>query len=755
MKQLAAILTLLLMGVIGLRAAEFSPSAIEALECAVETSVRQGEIPGAVVWVEQAGKHYVKAFGQRQVQPKKEPMTVDTIFDLASLTKVVATTPSILLLLEQGKLELDASVTKYLPEFNHPEITLRNLLTHTSGLPPGIAPLAKKTYVDGIASACRQTLRQSPGTKFVYSDINFILLGEIVFRVSGERLDTFVTKQIWKPLGMTQTYFVPKASLKPRIAPTTLFEDGPLRGLVHDPTSRAMSGITGHAGCFSTVTDVAKYARMMLKLGVGEQAQRVLSEDSIRRATVRQSPVGLAEVRGLGWDIDTNYSSLRGELFPVGKSYGHTGWTGTSLWIDPGSQSFVIMLANRNHPTESGKIRDLRITVANQAALAMGLARPVPATPVRNGIDVLEAQKFEPLRGLRVGLITNQTGLNQTGQSTIDLLAHAPEVKLVALFSPEHGIRGKLDQEHISDDKDAATGLPIYSLYEKSRKPTAAQMQGLDALVFDIQDIGTRFYTYIGTLKNAMEAASEKELRFFVLDRVNPITGHDPSGPLALAPWKFTSCHALPVRHGMTVGELAEMFRAEEKWTLPLQIIPVEGWQRSQWLDQTGLTWTNPSPNMRGLTAAALYPGVGLIEMANISVGRGTEMPFTVVGAPWVDAERLQQALRAEKLPGVDFLPVHFKPTTSKFAKETCHGVRLVLFDRDHFAPVSLGIALVVALQKQGGAQFELSKMATLLAQPNVLQAMAQGKSRSVIEGLWKADKQAFLDRRKAFLRYP
>ncbi len=754
MKLLGFALIFLLLGNATAEVAPRIDSAhIEALEAAVETSIRLGEIPGAVVWCERAGQHYVHAFGQRQVEPKHEAMTEDTIFDLASLTKVVATTPAVLRLLEQGKLDLAAPVQQYLPAFSHAAVKLRHLLTHTSGLPPGIPPLGHKDYAAGIASACAQPLRQPPGTKFVYSDINFILLGEIVAQVSGQRLDAYVRQEIWEPLGMKETSFLPSAALRPRIAPTTMNEAGRLQGVVHDPTSRAMGGVCGHAGCFSTIADVAKYARMWLKYGVGEQ--RVLSEATVRLATSRQSPLDLAEQRGLGWDLDTGYSSLRGEIYPVVTSYGHSGWTGTSVWIDPTSQSFVILLANRNHPTESGKIHDLRITVATQAALAMGLTRPAPSTEVRNGIDVLAESHFAALRGLKIGLITNQTGRSRTGESTIDLLAHAPEVSLQALFSPEHGIRGVLDQAHIADAKDAATGLPIYSLYDKERKPNAAQLAGLDALVFDIQDIGTRFYTYIGTLKNIMEAASQQGLRVIVLDRINPLGGSQVAGPVAQGAAQLTSCHPLPVLHGMTVGELAMLFKAEEKWTTPVDVIPVTGWTRGVWQDQTGLPWVNPSPNMRSLDAATLYPGVGLIEMVNISVGRGTDTPFSVVGAPWVQAQTLLADLRAEHLAGVDFREVEFTPTASVFAKAACHGVRFVVFDRTHFAPVSLGIALALALQKQGGEQFHLAKMAMLLAHPKVLQAIEKLAPRAEIEALWEAELASFIDRRKPFLRYP
>lgn len=740
------------------RGPEFEKSRLEKLDAAIEEAIKNHDIPGAVVWLERDGTHYEKAYGARQTVPSVEPMTLSTIFDLASLTKVVATTPCVLRLLQDEKLRLDEPVTTYLPEFKkagHEKVLLRNLLTHTSGLPPGISrDSGWQGYDAGLAEAYALDLRQAPGTKFVYSDVNFILLGEIVRRVSGMPLNEFATKMVFSPLGMKDTLFNPSKTLKSRVAPTTMEKAGLVRGVVHDPTSRNMGGVTGHAGCFGTASDLAKYARMMLNQGRTPKGSVVLTPEIIQSSTKPQSPPSLSDLRGLGWDIDSSFSTVRGEIFPTGASYGHTGWTGTSIWIDPASRSFLILLANRNHPSEKGRMQDLRILVANEAALAMGLERPSPRRPVLNGIDGLEKTKFAKLAGLKLGLITNHTGRNIAGTPTIDLLAKAEGVQLKALFSPEHGIRGQLDQETISDTKDETTGLPIHSLYGKTRKPTAEQLRELDALVFDIQDIGCRFYTYIGTMLYAMEAASEQGKKFIVLDRVNPISGLAPDGPISEGAPALTACHPLPVRHGMTVGELAKMFVAEKKLKLELEVIPVEGWDRSQWLDQTGLTWVNPSPNMRSLTAATLYPGVGLLEMTNVSVGRGTATPFEVMGAPWINSKALIQELEKENLRGITFKSVDFTPTASVFSGKECHGVRFVVFDRNHFQPVNLGVALARALQKNHKGIFSCAKFNQLLFHPATTSAVENGKSLPDIRKLWQPPAGNFVQRREAFLMY-
>jgi uncharacterized protein YbbC (DUF1343 family) len=534
---------------------------------------------------------------------------------------------------------------------------------------------------------------------FRYSDVNFILLGEVVQRVSGRNLAEFAAAEIFRPLKMQTTSYSPKSAQLPRIAPTQQAAEGMLRGKVHDPTARRMGGVAGHAGVFTTASDLARFARMLLNEGELEGV-RLFKPETVKLMTSVQSAEQVLSRRGLGWDIDSPYSRPRGALFPLG-SFGHTGWTGAALWIDPFSRTFWILLSNRVHPDGKGNTLPLYFTLGTLAAEAvenfnftnvagalplrtnfLGAAsgtnappspsaanangrQPRTSTPSRprsgvpgvlNGIDALVKQNFAPLRKLRVGLITNHTGTDRDRNPTIDLLFHAPEVQLKALFSPEHGLRGSLD-EHVASGLDEPTGLPVHSLYPKIpkktpqqtdseynamamklRSPTPEQLAGLDALVFDIQDVGCRFYTYIAARQ--LSRSRGTRLKFFVLDRVNPINGVEVEGPIYHGEPAFVAYHSLPLRHGMTVGELARMFNLERGWNVELTVIPCEGWKREMWFDATELPWINPSPNMRSLNAAALYPGVGLHEAA-LSVGRGTERPFEIIGAPYIDDRRL------------------------------------------------------------------------------------------------------------------
>ncbi|MFO1501418.1 MAG: DUF1343 domain-containing protein [Verrucomicrobiota bacterium] len=372
---------------------------------------------------------------------------------------------------------------------------------------------------------------------------------------------------------------------------------------------------------------------------------------------------------------------------------------------------------------------------------------------VWNGIDVLGRADFAPLRGLKIGLITNHTGTDRERNPTIDLLHCASGVTLQALFSPEHGIRGLLDQK-VGDSVDDRTGVPIYSLYGERHAPSPEQLAGLHALVFDIQDIGCRFYTYISTLAYCLEAAGRAQIRFFVLDRVNPINGREVDGPVMTGPATFTGIHPIPVRHGMTVGELARMFNAERQAPADLTVIPVVGWSRADWFDSTGLPWINPSPNMRSLTEAILYPGVGLLEMTNLSVGRGTGTPFEVVGAPYVDDLKLSAELNALGLAGVRFVPVRFTPAASVFKDRLCGGVSILLTDREHCAVVDIGIAIARTLYRLYPDTFELDKFNRLLAHPGTVQAIKEGKTLPEIRALWEQDKADFRRRREPFLLY-
>jgi uncharacterized protein YbbC (DUF1343 family)/CubicO group peptidase (beta-lactamase class C family) len=754
----------------------FQPEKLLEIDAAITAAIAAGQTPGGVLWLEHDGVAYHRAYGRRAVFPNPEGMTEDTIFDAASLTKVLATAPAVLVLVERGRIGLDDPVRRYLPEFaggGKEAITVRQLLTHTSGLPPGISSAGGWEGVEAaVRLACAAEVRTPPGTAFGYSDVNFILLGEIVRRVSGLPLQEFAARELYRPLKMTQTGFLPPASQRPRIAPTTREGDGVLRGVVHDPTARRMGGVAGHAGLFTTAADVARFARMMLNGGRLEGV-RLFRPETIRLMTSVQTPESVRERRGLGWDIDSPYAGPRGVHFPIG-SYGHTGWTGTSLWIDPFSRTFVIFLANRNHPSEDGTVIALRRRLGTLAAEAVkgfnfayvpgalpprrsgAASEPAAAAPaheVLNGIDVLVKQNFAPLRGLRLGLITNPTGHDRHRRSTIDLLRHAPGVELKALFSPEHGLRAERD-ERVEDSVDAATGLPVFSLYGDRRAPAPEQLAELDALVFDLQDVGCRFYTYISTMGLAMEAAAKAGKKFFVLDRVNPINGVTIDGPVLTGQTSFTAFHPLPVRHGMTVGELARMFNAERGWACDLTVIPLEGWSREWWLDETGLPWTNPSPNLRGLTPAALYPGVGLLETTALSVGRGTDTPFELIGAPYIDDVQLAAELNRAGLPGVRFVPVRFTPKASVYQGRPCAGVNLVLTDRAACRVVDIALTIAATLHRLYPAHFDLDRFDRLLGHAATIEALRAGRPLAEIRETWSAELERFRQRRERYLLY-
>ncbi len=744
-----------------------NPGVLREIDDLIEKAISDRRMPGGVLHLEHREEAYQKSYGKRQLVPEVEEATKETIYDLASLTKVVATTLSMMKLIEEGKVELDAPAQRYLPRLsgdaNKAKITIRHLLTHTSGLAAGLrGGYEWSGYKNGVALAAGESSRGRAGFTYRYSDLNFILLGEIVARVSGIPLQEYCRREIFLPLGMKETFFLPDPRWKGRIAPTSLLADGSLlRGVVHDPTARRMGGVAGHAGLFSTADDLARFARMLLNEGGG-----VLKPETIRLMTTVQSPSSIKSRRGLGFDIDSPYSSLRGELFPKG-SFGHTGWTGTSMWIDRASESFVIFLSNRNHPS-GGNVLALRRRLGTFAAKATGfdfsavketlpkvVPKPISSPNVLNGIDVLERDQFAALQGMRVGLITNQTGINRDRVSTIDLLHRSDKVDLKLLFGPEHGIRGTLDDK-VEDGVDDKTKLPVLSLYggEDRRKPRAEHLAKVDALVFDMQDIGTRFYTFISTMGLAMEAAEDAGLKFVVLDRVNPIGATKVAGPMRDGDPTFTSFHQVPVQHGMTIGEIARLYQKEHCPKLKLTVIPVENWTREMRFDETGLPWIKPSPNMPNLAAATLYPGLGLLEFTNVSVGRGTNFPFEVFGASYIDEEAFARKLSAARLPGLEFVPVRFTPTASKFANEECGGVRIILTDPAKCPSVEFGVLLAQTLRELYPREWETQKLNTLLRHPQTESAIKSLKPGKEIIKSWEGGLEKFARRRAGALLY-
>lgn len=790
--------------------AGLSAQRLSQIDAVVEKDIAEHRLPGAVVLVARNGKVVKRStYGARATEPTREAMTTDTIFDLASLTKVVATATSIMILVERGKVRLSDPLSTYIPEIKgegRDRITIELLMTHRAGYAPDFDLKERWTgYDEAIKRLVHEPLRNPPGARFVYSDIGYIALGEVVHRASGLSLDEFARQNIFAPLGMRNTGFRPNANQRAHTAPTekrrgqlSYLGDTPenssadgdkwLRGEVHDPTSYRMNGIAGHAGLFSTADDLAIYCQMILNGGVYRGA-RILGPLTVAEMTRPRLVSDTGWARGLGWDINTSFSTNRGDLFPLG-SFGHTGFTGTSLWIDPAAKMFVVFLSNRVHPDGKGDVGPLRGRVASIAAGAVtdtavvaraclelskyyeqansDLARftfsreqalaisagTIPAAKVLTGIDVLERDGFKQLAGLRIGLVTNHTGRDSAGRTTIDVLHKAPGVKLVALFSPEHGIRGLAD-EKISDSKDEQTGLPIYSLYGETRRPKPEQLKELDALVFDIQDIGARFYTYISTVGLVMEEAAKARVPVFVLDRPNPIGGLDIEGPIADADkLSFTAYHTIPVRHGMTIGELAQLFNQERQIGCDLRVVKMDGWQRPMWLDETNLTWVNPSPNMRSLTEATLYPGIGLLETTNVSVGRGTDTPFEVMGAPWIDGQQLAAYLNGRRIAGVRFVPVRFTPRGSVFKDEECGGVNIIITDRARFRPVTNGLEIAVALRKLYPAQWKADAYLRLLVNADTLEKLKRGDSAELITRSWAAKVEEFRKARGQFLLY-
>jgi uncharacterized protein YbbC (DUF1343 family)/CubicO group peptidase (beta-lactamase class C family) len=822
----AAVATALLLSFVGRVPAATLPVAAPAavgmsaerlahLDSVVAQAIERKEVPGAVVLAARKGRVvWRKAYGSRAVEPQREPMTADTVFDAASLTKVVATATSVMILVERGLVRLNDPVSRFIPELKdegRERITVEHLLTHRSGYAPDFDLREQWTGTDeAIKRLHVERLRQAPGARFIYSDIGYIALGEIVRRASGLALDEFARRNIFGPLGMRDTGFRPPASLRARIAPTerrrgqasylggrpdaldAAEADRWLRGEVHDPTAFRMEGVAGHAGLFSTADDLAIFCQMILN-GGEYGGRRVLSPLGVAAMTRPRAVAEDGAARGLGWDIASSFSANRGDLFTPG-SFGHTGFTGTSVWIDPAAETFVVFLSNRVHPDGKGDVTPLRgrvasiiassvvateaeraraesarfasevlvslarVTAQGAGANVAAAAQPAPAdAEVLNGIDVLARDNFKQLAGMRVGLVTNHTGRDRRGRQTIDVLREAPSaanVRLVALFSPEHGIRGQLDDK-VSDSKDERTGLPVYSLYGETRRPRAEHLKDLDAIVFDIQDIGTRFYTYISTLGYVMEEAAKARKPVFVLDRPNPINGVDVEGPVG-DPDKlsFTAYHAIPVRHGMTVGELARLFNEERKIGCDLRVVEMERWRRAMWFDATNQTWVNPSPNMRSLTEATLYPGVGLLETTNVSVGRGTDTPFEVVGAPWLDGRRLAAHLNGRGLAGVRFVPVRFTPRASVFQGQECGGVNVFITDRAQFKPVLAGIEIAAALRRLHPDDWKVDSYARLLVNADTLERLKRGEAAEEIARSWQPRLDEFRRARAKALIY-
>ena len=750
-----------------LESASGADSRFAAADALIEGYLEKGAFPGGVYLVAQNGKIlHQRAFGKQSYDLGSPPVQHDTIYDLASLTKVIATTTAAMILVDEDRLDLDAKVQSYLPRFQGPgkdQITVRHLLTHSSGIDwwaalykeiPESEKDFRKAFLDRVYA---MELKSTPGTEMKYSDLGIVLLGEILERVSGRPLDAFVKERVWRPLGMKDTGWRPAKGLLPRIAPTE--KDGwrgrTVHGEVHDENAFALGGVAPHAGLFGTAGDLARFAQMMLWKGVYAN-QRIVAPDTAELFT-RAANLPPGSSRALGWDTKSPQGSSAGQLFSNG-SFGHTGFTGTSIWIDPERQLFLILLTNRVHPTrDNTQIREVRPALADAVIRAVDPAAAPPV--VLAGLDRVAAGEVALLTGKKLGLLSHAPSLTADGRHAVDVF-RGRKLDLVRLFSPEHGLQGQAAAgEKVDSGVDPGSGLPLVSLYGKNTKPTPEDLAGLDVLVIDLQDAGARFFTYSSTLLLALEAAAEAGLEVIVLDRPNPLGGERVEGPLRAdgVPFSMVSRAPGPLVHGLTLGEMARLANSRLPKPAKLQVIAMEGWGRGMTWADTGRKWVSPSPNLRSAEAALAYPGTCLLESTNITEGRGTDAPFLLFGAPWLDPSQVKV-----EVPGFRLEPATFTPRASAAAPEPkhldqeCRGFRVMITDPKVASPWRLGVELLAALSRQPGFEWrnEGQALEWLLGTPVLLERLRSGRPTAEILADDDAEIAAWKEARRPYLLY-
>jgi uncharacterized protein YbbC (DUF1343 family)/CubicO group peptidase (beta-lactamase class C family) len=732
--------------------------------------VEDGAFPGGVVAVGHRGTlAHLYPFGRLSYDADAPAVEADTIYDLASLTKVVATTTMAMILVDEGRLDLDEKVQDFLPLFRGPDkekVTVRHLLTHRSGV-DWWAPLYEEiegpeAYLERIQA---MELAYEPGTDYTYSDLGMILLGEILARVSGQPLEEFVRQRVFAPLAMTDTLYRPGEDRLARIAPTELDEwrGRMVRGEVHDENAFALGGVAPHAGLFSTAGDLSRFAQMLLNGGVLAH-RRIVSRDTVELFTRCAGDEG--STRALGWDTKSPENSTAGSFFSP-RSFGHTGFTGTSMWIDPDRELFLILLTNRVHPTrENQLIRQARPAVADAVINALSddhrkLPESVPGAVVEVGLERVGAGEDFGLRGKRLGLIVHAASVTSGGRHAIDVVREA-ELEVIRLLTPEHGLQSRAAAgKHVDNGTDPVSGLPVVSLYGDHRKPQPEDLEDLDALVCDLQGAGVRFYTYVSTMILALEAAAEAGIEFVVLDRPNPLGGERIEGPVSapreVVPSSFVNLAPGPVVHGLTLGEMARFVNQSLEKPARLTVVAMRGWDRGMTWSDTGRPWVPPSPNLRSAEAAIAYPGVCLLESSNVSAGRGTASPFLLFGAPWVRPTELRVLV-----PGFVLEPVTFTPKASpaapnpKFIDQECRGVRVRVTDPTSAEPYRLGVELLRAFQEE--PEFEWRRdgaaLTWLVGTDRLLDDLRKGRTTDEIMAADRDDHEAWRRARSSALLY-
>lgn len=670
------------------------------LKESLELAVSRSGAPGAVACVGVDGSRVMaEAIGFRQLHPKREATTLDTIYDLASLTKMVATTTAVMLLRDAGKLSLDDAVSRYIPLPNLERFKIRHLITHTTGLPawrPWYQEVSN--FLEHVERISEVAGVSTPDQSRTYSDMGFILLRKVVEQAAQDTLDNFCKRKIYEPLGMNDTMFNPPEKLHARCAPTEYcsWRKRALRGEVHDENASSVGGVSGHAGLFSTVLDLEKYCIALLDGKIHSQA--TLQEMTAIGA------IPFYPWQGIGWWVDPWAIGANGYL-PSRTAFGHTGFTGTSIWMDRATKLYVILLSNSVHPSRSGKDNtSLRRTFHSRVS-DVYYPRWCNA---HTGLDRLLRNEFEEVRGKRLALLTNSAAVDQMGRPILDVFALDKTLQLRYLYSPEHGLFGQAEAgEHVASEKGAT---PVVSLYGKRKQPSSEELKTIDLFVIDLPDIGARYYTYMATMKDCLIACAENNTPVLVLDRPNPVGGLITEGPIATATGSAVCTAPIPIRHGMTLGELALYFQktALGKNKLALTVLKAENWWRDLQAPECCLPWQPPSPNIPTADAALMYIGTCLFEGLNISEGRGTETPFLVCGAPWLDAEAIINAVSADgsagcALESVLYIPksIPGKASSPKYQDKLCRGIKFTITDRYILRPFTVVLAVICAMHRQ------------------------------------------------------
>lgn len=687
----------------------------DVLRSALERAVSESGSPGAVALVGDLDRTYFHAAaGNRQSVPEPAPALPDTPYDLASLTKAIATTTAILLLRKDGALEFDQPVSDFVPIPAFGKFTIRHLLTHTAGLVAGLPYYKDAHSTDEMLQRYAQfELDWPPGTRRRYSDVGFMILGRLVELVSRDSLDAFCTRHIFKPLGMKMTAFKPPESWRGTCAATENcgWRGRLLVGEVHDENAAAVGGVSGHAGLFAPAGDLALFCRAML-------SGKLLPSGVLEEITkVGQVPV--YPWQGIGWQLDPWDSGTEGFL-PSRAAFGHTGWTGTCIWMDRDTTQFAILLSNTCHPARGNRNNGaLRRTFFSALARELYPRR----TNTHTGLDRVMRQDFEVLQGRRIALLTNPSAVDQLGRPILDVLALDPRVTLKRLYSPEHGIRGDAEAGQVVASQSGA--IPVTSLYGAQTRPAAAELNEIDLFVIDLQDAGARYYTYAAAMFECLRACAETGTPVLVLDRPNPLGGEVLEGPVAIETDAPVCAAPVPIRHGMTFGELAQFF-VEHVLTgkkPALEVNALDAWRPECLFDECSLPWVPPSPNMPHALTALLYTGMCLFEGTNLNEGRGTDTPFEVIGAPWLDAKPVLRQIRAAHRAGTSLEAVTYTPTSipgkasdPRYNGQTCQGIRIIVRDPHNVRAFTLAVALLSAIRARHPGEFQWGPSFDVLA---------------------------------------